>query len=191
MLVSKLLVPALVLAISAPAAAQTEVPTALRGLKPHQVVEAVAAERQALGLSATQVQRLDSLHLAIRSEPHAYVTSPSPGKAHRNTRMQPMISGQQAFADAMAVLTPEQRTQAQARFGDPAYKLPAELQRERDTSKLAGEPLHEHTRGAAPTTPSTKPADSAREPLQHHGGDAPAAAARDSGTPTDPVTHRP
>jgi hypothetical protein len=191
MLVSRLLVPALVLAISLPAAAQTEVPAVLRSLKPHQIVEAVAAERPTLGLTTPQAQRLDSLHLAIRSEPHAYVSSPSTGKAHRNTRMKPMISGQQAFEDAMAILTPEQRLQARARFGDAEYKLPADLQREQDTSTLAGEPLHGHTPGAAPRTPSTKPAGSAREPLQHHGGEVPTAAASDSGTPTDPVTHRP
>jgi hypothetical protein len=193
MLAYRMLVPALVLAISAPAAAaQDKVPAVLQDLKPHQIVEAVLAERQELGLTSLQERKLDSMHLAIRSEPHRYRTTPSPGKAHRNTRMQPMISDQKAFDEALTVLTPEQRTRALARFTDAEYRLPAELQRGQAASNRRGEPLGRHAPGAGPAEESTESADSATDPLQHHGGEAPQAAAQDEGgKPTDPVTHRP
>jgi hypothetical protein len=130
MLAYRMLVPAVMLALSAPAAAaQDEVPAALRDLKPHQIVEAVLAERQTLGLTGVQERRLDSMHLAIRSEPHRYRTTSAPSKAHRSTRMLPMISDETAFEEAMAVLTPEQRTRALAQFNDPEYRLPPELRR--------------------------------------------------------------
>ena len=130
MLPYRMLVPAVLLALSAPAAAaQNEVPAALRDLKPHQIVEAVLAERQALGLTGVQERRLDSMHLAIRSEPHRYRTTGAPSKAHRSTRMLPMISDATAFEEAMAVLTPQQRTRALAKFNDPEYRLPPELRR--------------------------------------------------------------
>ena len=192
MLAYRMLVPSLVLAISASAAAaQEEVPAVLRDLKPHQIVEAVMAERQALGLTSLQERKLDSMHVAIRSEPHRYRTTASPGKAHRNTRMQPMISDQEAFEDALAVLTTEQRGRALARFNDAEYRLPPELQRGPTASGRPGEPLGRHAPGAGPTEESTKSADSTTDPLQHHGGEAPRGAAQgEGGKPTDPVTHR-
>lgn len=186
----RMLVPVLALAISLPAAAQNEVPAALRSLKPHQIVEAVAAERQALELTAVQERRLDSLHLAIRSEPHRYEVAPSPGKAHRNARMQPMISGQRAYEDALAVLTPEQRSRARARFSDAAYRLPPELRGGQTAADRAGEPLRQHTPGAAPAEHSTKPEDTAHDPMLHRGGETPSAAEGDSGKPANPVTHQ-
>lgn len=185
-----MLVPALALAISVPAAAQNEVPAALRSLKPHQVVEAMAAERQTLDLTTVQERRLDSLHLAIRSEPHRYEAVPSPGKAHRNARMQPMISGQRAYADALAILTPEQRTRARAWFSDAEYRLPPGLQRGQAAPDRAGEPLRQHAPGATPAQQSTKQADSATDPLQHRGGETPPAIEGDSGKPRNPVTHQ-
>ena len=147
----QMLVPVLALALSLPAAAQTEVPAALRGLKPHQIVEAVVAERQTLKLTTVQERRLDSLHLAIRSEPHRYEVAPSPGKAHRAVRMQPMIPGQRAYEDALAVLTPEQRAQARARFSDPTYRLPPELRGGHAAADRAGEPLRQHAPAGPPT----------------------------------------
>ena len=186
----QILVPVLALTISVPAAAQNEVPAALQSLKPHQIVEAVAAERQTLELTTVQERRLDSLHLAIRSEPHRYEAAPSPGKAHRNARMQPMISGQRAYEDALAVLTPEQRTRVRARFSDTAYRLPPELQGGQAAAARAGEPLRQHAPGAAPAEQSTKPADTAHDPLQHRGGEFPPAVEGDSGKPADPVTHQ-
>jgi hypothetical protein len=193
MLAYRMLVPALVLAISAPAAAaQNEVPAALRDLKPHQIVEAVMAEREALGLTIVQERKLDSMHLAIRSETHRYRTTPSPGKAHRNTRMQPMISDQKAFDEALAVLTPEQRGRAITRFNDAEYRLPPELRGERAASERESAPLAGHAPGAGPAQESAKSSDSTSDPLQHHGGEAPPPAAQgESGKPTNPVTHRP
>jgi hypothetical protein len=187
-----MLVPALVLAISVPAAAQDQVPAAFRSLKPAQIVEVVTAERQALDLTTVQARQLDSLNLAISKEPHRYEKAPSaPGKAHRNTRMEPMISQQQAYADALAILTTDQRARAEALFGDPAYRLPAQFQaRVVETTDSGTDPLQHHGAGAAPTAQSTKTADSTTDPLQHHGGEPPSMAADDSGKPTNPVTHR-
>lgn len=193
MLAYRMLVPAVMLAIGAPAvAAQNEVPAALRNLKPHQLVEAVLAERQALDLTGVQERSLDSMHLAIRSEPHRYRTTGAPSKAHRSTRMLPMISDEEAFEDAMAVLTPEQRKRALAKFNDPEYRLRPELRREPAASDRGREPLGRHAPGAGPAKEGTKPTDSTGDPLQHHGGEAPRAATQgEGGKPTDPVTHRP
>ena len=189
MLARRMLVPALVLAISTPAMAQKEVPAALQSLKPHQIVEAVMAERQALGFTEIQVGRLESLHQAVRTEPHRYVVAPSM-KAHQNVRMTPMISKQRAYADALAILTPDQRTRAAARFGDPSYQLPKELHARPPVAQgQAQEPLQGHAAGAPPAeqgTDSTKPGD----PLQHRGGEFPAAVEGESGKPSNPVTHK-
>ena len=188
----RLLLPALVLAIIAPAAAQDQVPAALRSLKPAQIVEVVAAERQALDLTAVQARRLDSLNLAISTEPHRYKTAPSaPGKAHRNKRMEPMVSGQQAYADALAILTKDQQARAKALFGDPEYQLPVQFHaRAAETTDFATDPLQHHDAGVAPAQQSTKSAYSAQEPLQHHGGEAASTPADESGKPTNPVTHK-
>lgn len=186
-----MLVPALALAISAPAAAQDQLPAVFRSLQPAQIVEVMAAERQTLDLTTVQARQLDSLNLAIRREPHRYETAPSPGKAHRNARMQPMVSRQQAYADALGILTPEQREGATALFSDPAYRLPAEFgTRAADARESATEPLQRHGASGAEVGQSTKSGDSAKEPLQHHGGEAPSVAADESGKPTDPVTHK-
>lgn len=144
----QLLAPVLMLLVSAPAAAQDQVPTAFRSLKPYQIVEAMAAERS-LDLTAVQGRRLDSLRLAIRGEPHRYEGAPSP-KAHQNVRMQPMISRQEAYADALAILTPAQRSRARARFGDPEYRLPKELRQTHAAPNRPGEPLRRHAPGATP-----------------------------------------
>lgn len=188
MLARRMLVPALVLAISAPAAAQDQVPAALRSLKPHQIIEAVIAERQTLDITDTQARQLDSVHLAVRDEVHRYERAPS-NKAHQNMRMKPMTSGRRAYTDALAVLTPEQRARAAERFNDAAYRLPKELQAAAPRAqKHAGDPLDHHRVGAAPTAEAT---DSAKleGPLEHRGGQAPPAKA-DSGKPTNPATHR-
>jgi hypothetical protein len=186
-----MVVPALVLAISAPAAAQNQVPEALRSLKPAQVVEVVAAERQGLDLTAVQIRRLDSLSLIIKNEPHRYVTTGAPGKAHKNTRMQPMITREQAYADALAILTPDQRTRATALFSDPRYQVPPGFEQPAvDVSESASRPLLDHGAGAAPAEQSTKSPESAKEPLQHHGGEAPSTAAKESGQSANPVTHQ-
>ena len=185
----RMLVLPLVLAISAPAAAQDQVPAALQSLKPHQIVEAVAAERQTLDLTAVQLGRLDSLHLAIWKEPHRYVAAPS-NKAHQNVRMKPMISRKRAYASAFAILTPEQRARASARFGDPAYRLPAELQRGPGAPGQVREPLIHHAAGAAPARESTQWVESGKDPLQHRSGETPPALEGQNGEPTNPVTHQ-
>ncbi len=93
-------------------AARTDVPVpaGLRSLRPHQVVEQIMARREALSLSDEQFARLDDLTIAIRGEKHGFIHRG--GKPHR-TRHVPMISRQEAFDRATAVLTPDQ----QARLG--------------------------------------------------------------------------
>jgi hypothetical protein len=122
-----MLVPALVLALSTPAAAQDRVPEAFRTLKPAQFVELVAAEHRALSLTAVQERQLDSLGAVIRSQPYRYQTSTSPSKGPRNIRLQPALSREREYAEIMGILTPEQRLRADALFGDPAYRLPSEF----------------------------------------------------------------
>ena len=162
----RILVPILALAMTMPVAAQDRVPNALRSLRPHQIVQAVTAERHTLGLTVAQQRRLDSLHLAIRSEPHRYVAAPVPGKAHENFRMQPMISRHGAYASALAVLTPEQRARAAARFGSVHYQLPPELQpRLSDARQPATEPLRHQHPGQTPR-PGAGAGDAAN-PMTH------------------------
>ena len=81
----------------------------LGGLQPHEVPQQVLSLRGELGLTDEQVSELNELHVAIRDERHRY--SHSGGKPH-NTVHQAMITREQAYVDAMAVLTPEQRPKA-------------------------------------------------------------------------------
>ena len=186
MLAYRLLVPAFALAISAPAAAQNDVPAGLRSLKPHQIIEAVMAERERSGFTETQVQWLDSLHLAIRKEPHRYEGTP-PGVYQY--RMRPMVSRSRAYTDAVSILTPEQRAQIEARFNDAKYQRPVQAQRPTGANQ-GGEPLSHHAAGAKPVQQGNATGDAAKDPLQHRGGKAPTAVEGDSGKPTDPLTHQ-
>jgi hypothetical protein len=86
-----------------------KVPAALQGLKPHVIVERVLAERERLALSDDQARQLDELHVMIRDEKHRYTHEG--GKPHQTTHQQ-MVTRSQAFADAMAILTPDQRLKA-------------------------------------------------------------------------------
>jgi hypothetical protein len=81
----------------------------LSSLKPHEVPEQVVRLRNELGLTEQQVADLNDLHVSIRDEKHQY--SHSGGKPH-NTQHQAMVTGEQAHADAMAILTPDQRPRA-------------------------------------------------------------------------------
>jgi Spy/CpxP family protein refolding chaperone len=85
------------------------VPTELKSLKPHEVVEQVLNFRDRLALTNEQVAELNELHITVRDEKHQY--SHAGGKPHV-TKHQAMINRGQAYADAMAILTPEQRKQA-------------------------------------------------------------------------------
>lgn len=86
-----------------------KLPAGLTGGKPHELVERILGQREQLGLSEAQAQQLDELHIMVRDEKHRY--SHRGGKPHRTTHEQ-MITREQAFADAMAILSPEQRLQA-------------------------------------------------------------------------------
>lgn len=185
-----MLVSVLLLGASNRLVAQAQVPAALERLKPHQIVEAVSAEQgTSLHLTSAQLRRLDSLHVAVRDEPHRYTPAPSP-KAHQNVRMLPMISKRGAYADALAILTAEQRTQLEARFNDPAYQLPANL-RARQDRRDVGDPLQHHAPGAAPAAQATGN-HPPTNPLEHNKGmGAPTSPALDSGRPApNPETHR-
>jgi hypothetical protein len=81
----------------------------LGGLQPREVPQQVLRLRGELGLTDEQVSPLNELHVAIRDERHGY--SHSGGKPH-NTVHQAMNTREQAYTDAMAILTPEQRPKA-------------------------------------------------------------------------------
>jgi hypothetical protein len=107
-------------AANTPASGQESLPATLQNLKPHEIVEAITSESKTVGLTPEQLGRLDSLHVAVRDERHQW--KPLPGyKAHTIKVMKPMISADQAYADAMAVLTPTQQKTLVNRFNDPAY----------------------------------------------------------------------
>ena len=108
---------------SVPSLAST-VPPALEDLEPHRIVEAVAAERGALRLSAMQLEELRLLHLAVRDEPHRYRTAGHSPKGRKHLMMEPMISRQRAYNDALSYLSDDQRTAADRLFRREGY-LPA------------------------------------------------------------------
>jgi hypothetical protein len=112
---------AALLATTAPGAHATDppVPGAFKGLRPHQVVEQLMAQREALGLTEQQFARLDELSLAVRNEKHWYAHQG--GKPHRTRHVQ-MISRGEAFARAMAVLTAEQQAQMKFLFPEPVVR---------------------------------------------------------------------
>jgi hypothetical protein len=91
----------------------TKLPAGLNRGKPHEVVERILGKREQLRLSEAQAQQLDGMHIMIRDEKHRY--SHRGGKPHQTTHQQ-MITREQAFADAMAILSPEQRLQAVEAF---------------------------------------------------------------------------
>lgn len=108
---------ALLLATAAPARADGPVPRSLKNLKPYQVVEQVMAQRQVLGLTDQQFNRLDDLSTAIGTEKHRFTHQG--GKPHV-TQHVTMITRQQAYDRAMAILSPDQRTRFEALNGVPA-----------------------------------------------------------------------
>jgi hypothetical protein len=103
-----------------PALAQEQVPASLESFKPHEVVEAFTTEAETLALAPDQLRRLDSLHLAVRDERHRWAHGPGI-KAHETLKMKPMISRERAYADALSILTPDQRQAVVQRFEDPDY----------------------------------------------------------------------
>jgi Spy/CpxP family protein refolding chaperone len=113
----------LVGATTAAARADSPVPQAFQSLKPHQVVEQIMAQREVLSLTDEQFARLDDLSLAIRTEKHTFTHQG--GKPHV-TRHVPMVTRQEAYQKALAVLTPEQQARLEALFPTAA---PALIQR--------------------------------------------------------------
>ncbi len=119
-----------------PALAQEGVPVSLGAFKPHEVVEAFTEEAKSIGLTQDQLARLDSLHVSVRDERHRW-TPTSGNKAHQTVKMKPMISGEKAYREALAILTPAQRVAVVKRFNAPDYvpmvpslasKVPASLE---------------------------------------------------------------
>ncbi len=114
---------ALLLTAATSARAAGPVPATFRNLKPYQVVEQIMAQQQVLNLTNEQFISLDDLSLAIRSEKHRFTHQG--GKPHVTQHM-PMLSQQQAYDQALAILTPDQQLRLQALFPAPA---PAPVQR--------------------------------------------------------------
>ncbi len=112
---------ALLLAATATARADGPVPQALKSLKAYQVVEQIMVQREFLRLSDQQFAQLDQLSVTIRSEKHSFTHTG--GKPH-NTQHVPMVTQQQAYDRALAILTPDQ----QARL-ELLYYVPAPAQR--------------------------------------------------------------
>jgi hypothetical protein len=100
----------------------SEVPAGLDTLKPHEIVKVFAAEAEALDLSREQIEDLEALHVAVRDEPHRYTSKGAPGKAHRHSMMEPMISKRRAYNDARSYLTRAQQETAYKLFNAPGYK---------------------------------------------------------------------
>jgi hypothetical protein len=108
---------ALLLSASAIARADGPVPQTYRSLKPYQVVEQVMAQKAVLGLTDQQFTLLDDLSIAIRTEKHSFTHQG--GKPH-NTQHVPMVTRQQAYDEALAVLTPDQQARLEAMYQIPA-----------------------------------------------------------------------
>lgn len=102
---------ALLGAAALPARAAGPVPQAFKGLKPYQVVEQVMVQREILGLTDEQFTRLGDLSAAIRSEKHRFTHQG--GKPHTTLHVS-MVSRQQAYEQALAILTPDQRARFEA-----------------------------------------------------------------------------
>jgi hypothetical protein len=86
------------------------------------VVEQIMAQRELLSLTDEQFARLDDLSIAIRTERHSFIHQG--GKPHF-TQHVPMVTQQQAYENALAVLTPDQQARLEALFQAPAL-APAE-----------------------------------------------------------------
>ena len=110
----------LAVVIQSPAQAQRPVPQSLESYKPHEIVEAVISEGGTLELTGDQVQRLNDLHVSVRDERHRWAEAPG-NKAHHAVRMEPMMSQQRAYTDALAILTPWQRSRLVQRLDAPSY----------------------------------------------------------------------
>ena len=108
---------ALLLTATTTARADGPVPQTLRGLKPHQVVEQVMAQREMLSLTDEQFARLDDLSIAIGTEKHSFTHQG--GKPH-STQHVPMVIRRQAYEQAMAILTPDQQARFEALIQAPA-----------------------------------------------------------------------
>ena len=111
----------LLLGATAIARAYGPVPQALRSFKPYQVVEQIMAQREILSLSSEQFARLDELSIAVRTEKHSYTHQG--GKPH-NTQHVPMISRQQAYDQALVLLTPEQQARLESLYLIPVTAEP-------------------------------------------------------------------
>jgi predicted RNA binding protein with dsRBD fold (UPF0201 family) len=100
----------------------TQVPPSLGGLKPHEIPQVFVAERKQLGLSDAQVTQLRALHVAVRDEAHRYVQRQHGAKGHPHMMMEPMISKQRAYNDALSYLTAEQQQAADKLFRGSTFK---------------------------------------------------------------------
>ena len=112
---------ALLAAAAGPARADGPMPPAFRSFKAYQIVEQIMAQRQVLNLTDVQFVRLDDLSLAIRTEKHRFTHQG--GKPHRTQHL-PMVTRQQAYQRAVAILTTDQQARLEALFPAPAPRPP-------------------------------------------------------------------
>lgn len=113
---------ALLLSTAAAAPAAAVVPPGFRTLTPYQVVEQIMAQGVVLDLTDEQLARLDELGLAIRTEQHRFIHRG--GKSH-STRHLPMVTRQQAYDRALAVLAADQQARLEGLFPPPEATKPA------------------------------------------------------------------
>jgi hypothetical protein len=136
-----MLLPVLALAISVPAAKTG--PGALRGLKPHQMVEQLRLSDRHWTLR--QYRHDGSIPCTSRSVPSPTATRSHPRRGRHTERPDAANDLRTAGLRGCAGNS-DTRTACQslARFSDAEYRLPPELQGGRGAAERAGEPLHQH-----------------------------------------------
>jgi hypothetical protein len=97
------------------------VPQAFESLKPYQVVEQIMAFQEVLALSDEQVTRLGDLSAALRTEKHQW-THHQGGKPHSMQHV-PMVTKQQAYDQALEILTADQQARLEALFPAPGPEV--------------------------------------------------------------------
>ena len=98
------------------ARADGPVPKTFQSLKPYQVVEQIMALQEVLALTDEQFTRLDDLSVAIRTEKHRWTHEVA--KPHWVTNVR-MVTTQQAYDQALEILTPDQQARVEALFPAP------------------------------------------------------------------------
>ena len=105
------------------ARADGPVPKTLQSLNPYQVVEQVMAFQEVLGPRHEQFARPDDLTPDLQTEKHRWTHEG--GKPHVSKHM-PMVTTQQAYDQALEILTPDQQARLEALFPAPGPAVTSE-----------------------------------------------------------------